>query len=171
MSDAIKAGTCQRKYCFIIFVSLILLFNCNRYKVITGIHFWNRKKVHRFTNNLQGLQKVMVKDFSWNIIPWNALLIEKTFKQLSILDIDNYGFILNTCQDTAKHTETRVGFPVIFSRLRWPIEPKFYQVCYFIYKFRYTKCGPLDITVYLKCPMALIIASTMIYLFYRCVFF
>ena len=27
---------------------------------------------HRFTNNLQGLQKVMVKDFSWNIIPWNA---------------------------------------------------------------------------------------------------
>ena len=31
-------------------------------------------KVHRFTNSLQGLQKVMVKDFSWNIIPWNALL-------------------------------------------------------------------------------------------------
>ena len=30
------------------------------------IHFRNRKKkkVHRFTNNLQGLQKVMVKDFS-----------------------------------------------------------------------------------------------------------
>ena len=29
-------------------------------------HFWNRNyfKVHRFTNNLQGLQKVMVKDFS-----------------------------------------------------------------------------------------------------------
>ena len=60
-------------------------------------------KVHRFTNNLQGLQKVMVKDFSWNIIPWNALLFEKTIKH-----------------------------PVIFSRLRWPIEPKFTQVCYFI---------------------------------------
>ena len=40
-------------------------------------------KVHRFTNNLQSLQKVMVKDFSWNIISWNALLFEKTFKQLS----------------------------------------------------------------------------------------
>ena len=71
-------------------------------------------------NNLQGLQKVMVKDFSWNIIPWIALLFEKTFKQLSILDIQNYGFIVNTCHDTAKHAETRVGFPVIFSRLWWP---------------------------------------------------
>ena len=38
-------------------------------------------KVHRFTNNLQGLQKVVVKDFSWNIIPWNALLFVKTVKQ------------------------------------------------------------------------------------------
>ena len=38
-------------------------------------------KVHRFTNNLQGLQKAMVKDLSWNIIPWNALLFEKTAKQ------------------------------------------------------------------------------------------
>ena len=28
--------------------------------------------------------------------------------------------------------ETRVGFPVIFSWLRWPIKPKFSQVCYFI---------------------------------------
>ena len=112
-------------------------------------------KVHRFTNNLQGLQKVMVKDFSWNIIPWNALLFEKTLKQLSILDIENYGFILNTCHDTAKRAETRVGFPVIFSRLWWPIEPKFSQVCYFIYKLWYTKCGPLDNTVYRKCPMAL----------------
>ena len=32
----------------------------------------------------------MVKDFSWNIIPWNALLFEKTLKQLSILNIKNY---------------------------------------------------------------------------------
>ena len=111
-------------------------------------------KVHRFTNNFQSLQKVMVKDFSWNIIPWNALLFEKTFKQLSILDIENYGFILNTCHDTAKHAETRVGFPVIFSRLWWPIEPKFSQVCYFIYKLWYTKCGTLNNSVYRKCPMA-----------------
>ena len=34
------------------------------------------------------------------------------------------------------HSETRgnkSGFPVIFSRLWWPIEPKFSQVCYFTY--------------------------------------
>ena len=93
----------------------------------------NKIKVHRFTNNLIGLQKVMVKDFSWNIVPWNVLLFEKTLQQLSILYIENYGFILNTCHDTAKHAETRMGFPVIFSRLRWPIEPKFSQVCYYFY--------------------------------------
>ena len=98
----------------------------------------------------------MVKDFSWNIIRWNALLLEKTLKQLSILDIESYGFILNTCHDTAKRAETEVGFPVIFSRLRWPIEPKFSQVCYFIHKLWYTKCGLLDNTLYRKCPMALI---------------
>ena len=27
----------------------------------------------------------------------NALLFEKTLKQLSILDNENYGFIVNTC--------------------------------------------------------------------------
>ena len=59
-----------------------------RFKAIG--HFLNRTKIkssYRFTNNLQGLQKVMVKDFPWNIIPWNALLFEKTLKhqyQLSI---------------------------------------------------------------------------------------
>ena len=42
------------------------------------------KKVHRFTNNLQGLQKVIVKDFSWNLSPWNALLFEKTAKQYKL---------------------------------------------------------------------------------------
>ena len=38
-----------------------------------------KKNNHRFTNNLQSLQRVMVKDFSWNIItiPWNALLFKK----------------------------------------------------------------------------------------------
>ena len=74
-------------------------------------------KIHRFTTNLQGLQKVMVKGLSWSIIPWNALLFEKTLKQLSILGSENYGFIVNTCHDKAKRAETRVGFPVIFSRL------------------------------------------------------
>ena len=60
--------------------------------------FWTEQKlkVHRFTNNLEGLEKVMVKDFHWNIIPWNALLFEKLLKQLPILDIENNKFILNT---------------------------------------------------------------------------
>ena len=49
-------------------------------KVITTLSV-QKQKVHRFTYNLQGLQKVMVKDFSWNIVPWNALLFEKTLKQ------------------------------------------------------------------------------------------
>ena len=82
-----------------------------------------------------------------------------------ILDIDVHGFILNTCQDKAKRAETKVGFPVIFSRLWWPIEPKFSQICYFyINKLWYTKCGPLDNTVYmyLKHPMALIRKKIMI---------
>ena len=55
----------------------------------------------------------------------------------------------------AKRAETRVGFPIIFSRLRWLIEPTFSQVCYFIYTLWYTKCGSLDNTAYQKCPMAL----------------
>ena len=42
-------------------------------------------KVHRFTNNLQGLQKAMVKDFPCNIIPWNALLFEKTAKKYTLI--------------------------------------------------------------------------------------
>ena len=121
-----------------------------------------KSKVHRFTNNLQGLQKVMVNDFSWNIISWNnisridVVLMLKHFlkyyfmkcfniKTTSILDIEIYGFILNTCHDTAKLEETRVGFPVIFSRLRWLIEPKFSQVCYFRYKLWYRKCDPWTI--------------------------
>ena len=54
-----------------------------------------RKQVHRFTNNLQGLLKVMVKDFSWNIIPWNALLFEKTLKQ--------YQFSIARITDLFKH--------------------------------------------------------------------
>ena len=40
-----------------------------------------KKKIHRFINNLLGLQKVMVKEFSLNVIPWNALLFEKPAKQ------------------------------------------------------------------------------------------
>ena len=97
----------------------------------------------------------MVKDFSWNIIPWNALLFEKTLKKLSILDNENYGFIVNTCHDTATSAETRVCFPVIFSRLWWPIEPTFSQVRYFIYVVIH-EVSALDNTVYRKGPMALI---------------
>ena len=109
-------------------------------------------KVHWFTNNLQGLQKVMVKDYMypWNIISWNALLFEKTLKQLSILDIENNRFILNTCHDTAKHAETRVGFPVIFSRLQDRLSLNFQR-----FVILYISCDTRDNTVYQTCPMAL----------------
>ena len=43
----------------------------------------------------------------------------------------------------------------VFPFSRWPIEPKYSQVCYFIYKLWYTKFGPLDSTVYRKCQRAL----------------
>ena len=49
---------------------------------------------------------------------------------------------------TAKRAETRVGFPRYF--LLTPMT----EVCYFLYQLWYTKCGPLDNTVYRKCPMA-----------------
>ena len=53
--------------------------------------FWTEQKlkVHSIKNNLQGLQKVIMKDFPWNDNPWNALLFEKTLKHWSILDIEN----------------------------------------------------------------------------------
>ena len=36
----------------------------NKLKPLDSFGTEQKKKVHRFTNNLQGLQKVMVKDFS-----------------------------------------------------------------------------------------------------------
>ena len=64
-------------------VTYMYQYNCGSSSSKAIIHFRHRKKkkVQKFTNTLQGLQKVMVKDFSWNIIPWNALLFEKTVKQ------------------------------------------------------------------------------------------
>ena len=90
--------------------------------------FWTEQKlkVLRFTNNLQRLR-------------------------LSILDIENNRFILNTCHDTAKcakRAKTTVCFSAIFSWHRWPIERKFSQFCYFIYNMWYTKCWAMDNTFY-----------------------
>ena len=72
-------------------INQLLLESCFRLKPLYTFGTEKKIKVYRFTNNLQGLQKVMVKDLSWNIIPWNALLFEKLLKQLSILAIENYG--------------------------------------------------------------------------------
>ena len=80
-------------------------------------------KVHRFTNNLQGLKYYSMK----------CLIFLENIKTILILDSENYGFSLNTCHETAKRRETRVGFLVTFSRLRWPIEPQFSQV-FFLYR-------------------------------------
>ena len=106
--------------------------------------FWTEyKKVHRFTNYLQGLQKVMVKDrLLWKYYSmkcftfWenNKTIINSQYRELQIY--------LNTCHDTVKQGETRVGFPVIFSRLRWRIEPKFHM-----FVILYISCWPLDNTV------------------------
>ena len=96
------------------------------------------------------------------ITPWNALLFEKTIKhyQFSISRImDLFKTRVMTRRNVRKQW---VGFPVIFSWLRWPIEPKFSQVCYFLYKLWYTICGPLENTVYRKCPMALISTLSLI---------
>ena len=82
----------------------------------------------------------MVKGFSWNIIPWNALLFEKTVKQYQFSKSRR-----NVRKSRRNRGETCGNKGVIFSRLRWPIEPKFSQVCYFIYKLWYTKCGPCTI--------------------------
>ena len=56
------------------------------------------------------------------------------------------------------HGETcgnKGGFSRYFLPTPMTIWPKFSQVCYFIYKLWYTRCGPFDNTVYRKCPMAL----------------
>ena len=122
---------------------------------------WTEQKLKGTCTCVRRLQITRVykrkwgKDFTWKITPWNALLEKKTqLKQLSTLHIENNRFILNTCHNTAKRAET-VGFPVIFSRLRWPFEPKFSQVCYFRYKLWYTKCGLLDKTFFRCCANAL----------------
>ena len=49
--------------------------------------------------------------------------LRKHKQKLSILDNENNGFILNTCHDAANKWKQGWVFPVIFSRLRWPIEP------------------------------------------------
>ena len=117
------------------------LLECEALKPLDPFDTEKKKKNHRFTNNLQGLQKVMVKDFSWNISPWKALLFEKTVKQYKFSIARITYLLYDTCHDTAKRAKTGVGFPVIFSRLQCPIEPKYPQDCYFIYKLWYTKCG------------------------------
>ena len=76
-------------------------------------------------------------------------------KTVSILDNENYWFILNTCRDTVKQADTRVGFLVIFSRLRWPIEPKFSQGLLFDIEVVIHEVWALGNTVYQKGPVAL----------------
>ena len=94
-----------------------------------------QKRVQRLTNNLQGLQKVMVKEFSWNITLVHEMLyfLRKHKNNINSRTRELWIYF-NTCHDTAERAETRVGFHVMFSRLRWPIEPKFSEVYYFICK-------------------------------------
>ena len=46
---------------------------------------------------------------------------------MSIPDIEIYGFILNTCHDTAKRAETRVGFPLYSPHSDDWLSPNFHR--------------------------------------------
>ena len=78
----------------------------------------------------------------------------ENIKTISILDSENYKFILNTCHDTKKRAETRVGFAVIFSRLRRPIELNFHRFV-ILYRFCDTRSVGLGQYCLPKVPMAL----------------
>ena len=83
------------------------------FKAIIHFRYRRKKKVHRFTGFTEGNGERLL--FSMKCFTfWENI---KTIS-IPILDSENYGFILNTCHDTVKRAETRVGFPVIFSRLR-----------------------------------------------------
>ena len=105
------------------------------------------EQIHRFNGERLLLKYYSMKCFTcWEII-----------KAITVLDIENYGFILNTSHDTAKRArKTRVRFPLIYSRLRWRIEPKFHRFLFVIsVKVVIHEVCALDKTVYRKRPMAL----------------
>ena len=114
----------------------------------------------------------MVKDFSWNIVPWIALLFEKTLKQLSIVNNEIYGFILNKCP---WHGET-CGYKVWVFLLFSPDSDDRLSVNFHRFIILYKSCdtrsvGLLDNTVYRKCPMALKSHYTVSFANYCCNWF
>ena len=108
------------------------------------IHFRNRKKIKssqiykQHTGFTEGNGKrLLLKYYSMKCFTFwgNAkTIINSRHRELRIYS-----------KHVSWHGETRVGFPVIFPRLRGPIEPKFSQVCDFIYTLWYTKYGPWTI--------------------------
>ena len=103
------------------------------FKAIIHFRYRRKKKVHRFTGFTEGNgERLLLKYYSMK-----CFTFWENIKTISILDSENYGFILNTIMSW--HSETcgnKSGFSSYF--LPSPIEPKFSQVCYFM--LWYTKC-------------------------------
>ena len=109
-------------------------------------------KIHRFTNNLQGLQKVMVKDIPWSISPWNALLFEKTVKEYQV-SLTRITDLFQTHVMTRRNAWIQGWvFPLISPDSDDRLSPNFHR---FVICYRGCDTRSVDKTVYRKGPMAL----------------
>ena len=86
--------------------------------------FWTEQKfkVHRFTNRKNRHHIIQC------ITLWGNI---KKISNSQCIKNNTNRFILNTCHDTTKREDLWV-FALVFTRLQWPIEPKFSLICYFI---------------------------------------
>ena len=79
-----------------------------------------KKKVHRFTEGSGEI--LLLKYYSMKCFTF----LENS-KTISILVNENYGIILNTCHDTAKRADTRVGFPLFSPDSDDRLSPNFHR--------------------------------------------
>jgi len=103
------------------------------------IHYRNRrKKSSQIYKQLTGLtegcgKSLLLKYYSMKCFTfWENIktIINSRYRELQIF-FKHMSWHVETCRNKG-------GFSCIFSRLRWPIEPKFSQVCCFTYKLWYT---------------------------------
>ena len=95
-----------------------------------------------------------MKDFSWNIIPWNALLFEKTLKQNNKHRFSIYRELRIYFKHMSWHGET-CGNKGGFSRYFVPDDRLSLNLHRFVILYRSCDTRAFDITVYWKCPLAL----------------
>ena len=104
------------------------LFLPNSYfKAIGHFRYKQKLKVHRFKNNLQGLQKVMVKRPLLIYYSMKCFTFWENIKTISILDSENYGFILNTCHDTRNKEKQGWVFPLFSPDSDDRLSPNFHR--------------------------------------------